>query len=127
MELARARQIKGRGAADLLIAVCRFRGYPATIRTDQCPEFTGRALDRWAQASGVKLVRIHPGKAIQNAYIESFNGKFRYQYLNENWVTSLKHPTAVISAWRRDYNRVRRHSALSNLTPEDFAVTIGEQ
>ena len=107
MEVAAARRINGQGVADLLEAVCRFRGYPAAIRTDQGPEFTGRALDQWAQANGVKLVLIQPGKPTQNAYIESFNGKFRDACLNENWLTSLEHARTVISTWRRDYNQVR--------------------
>lgn len=66
-----ARRINGQGVADLLEAACRFRGYPACIRTDQGPEFTGRSLDPWAQANGVKLWLIQPGKPTQNAYVES--------------------------------------------------------
>jgi putative transposase len=72
VEIGVARRINGQGVADLLEAVCRFRGYPAAIRTDQGPEFTGRALDQWANANGVKLTLIQPGKPTQNAYIESF-------------------------------------------------------
>jgi len=127
VEIAAARRINGQGVADLLEVVCRFRGYPAAIRTDQGPEFTGRALDQWAQANGVKLVLIQPGKPTQNAYIESFNGKFRDECLNENWFTSLEHARTVISTWRRDYNQVRPHSAISNLTPAAFAATIRDQ
>ena len=76
VEIAVARRINGQGVADLLDAACRFRGYPSIIRTDQGPEFTGRALDQWAHANGVKLMLIQPGKPTQNAYIESFNGRF---------------------------------------------------
>lgn len=119
-----ARRINGQGVADLLEAACRFRGYPKSIRTDQGPEFTGRALDQWAQANGVKLLLIQPGKPTQNAYVESFNGKFRDECLNENWFVSLEHAKAVISAWRRDYNEVRPHSSLANRTPSEFAATL---
>lgn len=119
-----ARRINGQGVADLLEAVCRFRGYPACIRTDQGPEFTGRSLDQWAQANGVKLLLIQPGKPTQNAYVESFNGKFRDECLNENWFVSLDHARAVISEWRRDYNEVRPHSSLGKKTPAQFAAAL---
>jgi putative transposase len=119
-----ARRINGQGVADLLEAACRFRGYPACIRTDQGPEFTGRSLDQWAQANGVKLLLIQPGKPTQNAYVESFNGKFRDECLNENWFVSLDHARAVISEWRRDYNEVRPHSSLGKKTPAQFAATL---
>ena len=69
----------------------------------------------------------NPAKPTQNACIESFNGKFRDECLNGNWFTSLEHAKAVISAWRRDYNQVRPHSALGNLTPAAFAATVREQ
>ena len=119
-----ARRINGQGVADLLEAACRFRGYPACIRTDQGPEFTGRSLDQWAQANGVKLLLIQPGKPTQNAYVESFNGKFRDECLNENWFVSLDHAKAFISAWRRDYNEVRPHSSLGQKTPAEFAAGL---
>ncbi|MCF7697656.1 DDE-type integrase/transposase/recombinase, partial [Mycetohabitans sp. B2] len=61
--------------ARVLERAARFRGYPKALRTDQGPEFTGRALDQWAYANGVSLKLIQPGKPTQNAYIESFNGK----------------------------------------------------
>jgi putative transposase len=127
VEIAVGRRINGQGVADHLERVCRFRGYPAVIRTDQGPEFTGRALDQWAQANGVRLMLIQPGKPTQNAYIESFNGKFRDECLNENWFLSLEHARAVISTWRRDYNEVRPHSAHGKKTPAQFAALIREE
>lgn len=65
VEIAVARRTNGQGVADILETVCRFRGYPAMIRTDQGPEFTGRALDQWAVANGVKLLLIQPGSPPQ--------------------------------------------------------------
>ncbi len=127
VEIAVAKRINGQGVADILDAVCRFRGYPAAIRTDQGPEFTGRSLDQWAHANDVKLILIQPGKPTQNAYIESFNGKFRDECLNEHWFTSIEHAKALIAAWRRDYNEVRPHSAIGNRTPAEFAETLREQ
>jgi putative transposase len=127
VEIAVAKRINGQGVADLLDAVCRFRGYPAAIRTDQGPEFTGRALDQWAHANDVKLILIQPGKPTQNAYIESFNGRFRDECLNEHWFTSIEHAKALIATWRRDYNEVRPHSSIGNRTPAEFAETLREQ
>lgn len=77
-----------------------------------------------AQANGVKLLLIQPGKPTQNAYVESFNGKFRDECLNENWFVSLDHARAVISEWRRDYNEVRPHSSLAKRTPAEFAAGL---
>lgn len=127
VEIGVGRRINGQGVADLLEAVCRFRGYPAAIRTDQGPEFTGRSLDQWAQANGVKLVLTQPGKPTQNAYVESFNGKFRDECLNENWFVSLEHARAVIATWRQDYNEVRPHSSLSKRTPAEFAAMLRDR
>ena len=121
-----ARRINGQGVADLLEAACRFRGYPATIRTDQGPEFTGRSLDQWAQANGVKLLLIQPGKPTQNAYVESFNGRLRDECLNEHWFTSLPHACVVIEAWRREYNEERPKRALGGLTPCAYAKQLEE-
>src|SRR3546814_16124903 len=97
------------GVQTCALPIC---GYPAAIRTDQGPEFTGRALDQWATANGVTLVLTQPGNPTQNAYVESFNGKFRDECLNENWSISLEHARAVIAIWRKDYNEVNRKSVV---------------
>lgn len=101
------------------IAVARFRGYPQAIRTDQGPEFTGKALDQWACQRDVKLKLIQPGQPTQSAFIESFNGKFRGECLNEH--CSLVEARIRIAAWR-DYNEHRPHSAIGNLSPAEFAA-----
>ena len=82
------------------------------------PEFAGKALDAWAYERGVGLHFIEPGKPVQNAYIESFNGKFRDECLNEHWFNSVTEAKAIVEAWRQDYNTVRPHSSLGNRTPE---------
>ena len=95
-------------------------GLPEIIVMDNGPEFAGQTLDAWAYLRGVELRFIEPGKPIQNAFVESFNGKFRDECLNEHWFVSLQDAKEKIEAWRRDYNEVRPHSALGNRTPEEF-------
>ena len=89
---------------------------------DNGPEFISRVVDQWAFEHGVELHFIDPGKPTQNAYIESFNGKFRDECLNENWFLTLQEARMKIEAWRKDYNQVRPHSALGYQTPEEFAA-----
>jgi len=98
------------------------RGLPQILVTDHGPEFAGRALDVWAYEQGVKLYFIEPGKPVQNAFIESFNGKMRDECLNEHWFLSLGEARQTIEAWRRDYNEVRPHTSLGNRTPQEFAA-----
>lgn len=97
------------------------RKLPATIVTDNGPEFTSKALDAWAHTSGVKLHFIRPGKPTENAYIESFNGRFREECLNENWFTNLLDARTKIELWRRHYNEERPHSSLFGSTPLEYA------
>ena len=97
-------------------------GLPTAIVLDNGPEFAGRALDAWAYAHQVDLRFIRPGKPIENAYVESFNGKFRDECLNEHWFVSLADATATIEAWRVDYNTVRPHASLGQQTPAAYAV-----
>ena len=96
-------------------------GLPKVIVVDNGPEFAGRTLDAWAYAHHLELRFIRPGKPIENAYVESFNGKFRDECLNEHWFVSLADAQALIAAWRVDYNTVRPHSALNGRTPEQCA------
>ena len=114
--------ISGHYVTRVLDQVARFRGYPKAIRTDQGPEFTGKALDQWACQHGVQLKLIQAGKPTQNAFIESFNGRFRDECLNDHWFTSLSQARILIAAWRRDYNQHRPHSSLDYLTPAEFAA-----
>src|SRR5579872_6023867 len=96
------------------------RGLPQSITVDHGPEFEGQVLDAWAYQVNVQLSFIRPGKPNENAYIESFNGKFRDECLNEHWFTSLEDAQEKIEAWRRDYNRNRPHSSLGNKSPDEF-------
>jgi transposase InsO family protein len=105
----------------ILDQVCALRGRPAIIRTDNGKEFTGKAMLNWAHRNNVALRLIEPGKPNQNAYVESFNGRFRDECLNENWFTSLHHAQALIRAWQREYNEERPKKALGGLTPAAYA------
>jgi putative transposase len=98
------------------------RGLPQSITVDNGPEFDGKVLDQWAYRTSVQLSFIRPGKPNENAYIESFNGKFRDECLNEHWFISLAHARSIIEAWRIEYNTERPHSSLGNRTPQEFAT-----
>lgn len=100
------------------------RGLPRTIVCDNGPEFRGEALDQWADLHGVTLQFIEPGKPVQNAFAESFNGRFRDECLNESWFVSLRDSRETIEGWRRDYNDVRPHSGLADATPTEFAESL---
>jgi putative transposase len=98
------------------------RGLPHTIVVDNGPEFQSRALDAWAHHRHVQLQFIHPGKPVENAFIESFNGKLRDECLNQHWFLSLADARRTIEAWRLSYNTARPHRALGTLTPSQFAL-----
>lgn len=104
--------------------ICSARGYPRIIRTDNGKEFTSKAMLNWAHDRGVKLRLIEPGKPNQNAYIESFNGRFRDECLNEHWFFNLEHARSVIEGWRREYNEERPKKILGGLTPSEYAKQL---
>ena len=114
--------IGGEYVTRLLERAGQFRGFPDAVRTDQGPEFTSRAFMAWAHSHGVRHILIEPGRPMQNGYIESFNGKFRDECLNEQWFESLAQARQEISRWRRDYNEVRPHSAIGRIPPAQFAA-----
>ncbi len=85
-------------------------------------EFTSMAILRWCQETGIAWHYIAPGKPTQNAFVESFNGRFRDQCLNDTLFSTLVEARSTITAWKEDYNRHRPHSALGNITPAEFAL-----
>jgi putative transposase len=95
-------------------------GCPRRLRVDNGPEFVSRELDLWAYARGVVLDFSRPGKPTDNAYIESFNSRFRQERLNQHWFMDLEDAGCKIEAWRLDYNERRPHSSIGNLTPAEF-------
>ena len=88
------------------------RGLPEAITVDNGPEFAGKAMEEWAYRRGIKLSFIRPGKPVENAFAESFNGRLRDECLNINWFMSVRHAREIIESWRQDYNEVRPHSSL---------------
>ena len=120
-----ATSLPGQRVTRVLDRLAETRGVPDCIVIDNGPEFAGKALDAWAYRHGVNLHFIRPGKPVDNAYIESFNGKFRDECLNEHWFTDIEDARTKIETWRQDYNTVRPHSSLGNLTPHEYVMRRG--
>lgn len=112
--------IGGKRVCTVLSQIAAFRGLPERIVVDNGPEFISNALDAWAYERGVKLHFIRPGKPVDNAYMESFNGKFRDECLNLHWFMSVGHARDISEDYRVDYNNERPHSSLGDLTPAEF-------
>jgi len=112
--------IKGEDVAAVLSRVKGTCGVPKSIRLDNGPEFISKELDKWAYEHGVTLDFSQPGRPIDNALAESFNGSLRDECLNTNWFLSLDDARKKIEAWRREYNEWRPHSSLDNLTPRQY-------
>lgn len=96
------------------------RGLPQTLVLDNDPEMTSKAMFFWSQSTRVKLCIIQPGKPTQNAFVESFNGRFRDGCLNQHWFRDLADARRTIGAWREHYNAVRPHSSLGYKPPALF-------
>lgn len=114
------RSISGLRVVHFLDQVAKVRGYPKTITVDNGPEFISNAVDQWAHNHQVTLHFSRPGKPVDNAFIESFNGRLREECLNTNWFYGLEHAREVIGEWLKDYNEQRPHSSLAGLTPAEY-------
>jgi putative transposase len=119
--------LTGRKIAGWLDQLGLDRGYPRFITVDNGSEFYSREMDSWAYRHGVKLDFIRPGKPVENAYIESFNGRLRDECLNTTIFFSIDDATEKLEAWRQDYNLRRPHSSIGNLTPTEFAKNMSEK
>jgi putative transposase len=119
--------LPGQRVTRVLDRIAMTRGLPEVITLDNGPEFISKALDLWAYENSGKLRFIQPGKPVQNAFIESFNGKFRDECLNDNVFVSLHSAQKIIEIWRQDYNLERPHSSLNDLTPNEFARTFEKE
>lgn len=112
--------LTGQRVVWVLERLAESRGIPQAITVDNGPEFISKVLDEWAYRHGVKLDFIRPGKPVENAYVESFNGKFRDECLNQNYFLNLSEAKETIENWRIKYNTFRPHSSLNDLTPQEF-------
>ena len=117
---------RGADVVTTLERVALVYGRPKRIKVDNGPEFISRELDLWAYLHGVELDFSRPGKPTDNAFAESFNGKFRAECLNAYWFLSLEDARSKCEAWRRDYNEQRPHSAIGNQTPVARALASGQ-
>jgi putative transposase len=104
---------------DALVAV---RGQPLMIVSDNGTELTSRAILQWQEDQIVEWHYIAPGKPMQNGFVESLNGRFRDECLNEHLFRSLSAARRLIEEWRIDYNVRRPHTSLGGLTPNEFAT-----
>jgi putative transposase len=112
--------LKGDDVAAALNELIRERGAPRSIRVDNGTEFTSVVMDQWAYWNGVTLDFSRRGKPQDNALVEAFQSRFRQECLNEHWFLSVADAQEKTEAWRNHYNTERPHSALGNLSPEDF-------
>ncbi|MEL7568847.1 MAG: IS3 family transposase [Bacillota bacterium] len=116
--------ITGRKVAAALNRIAIFRGMPQEILTDNGSEFTSNVMNAWAYDHKVEHIFIDPGKPMQNGYIESFNGKFRAECLDQHWFKNLTEAKEIIEDWRLEYNHIRPHTSLNNMTPNEYALMI---
>lgn len=118
--------LSGARVARELDAIIAWRGKPTTIVSDNGTEFTSNAMLAWQEEHGVAWHFIAPGKPMQNAFIESFNGRLRDELLNETLFRSLWQARRLIAEWQTDYNEERPHTSLGGLTPNEFAARSNE-
>ena len=106
--------------------VMAIRGKPAMIVSDNGTELTSNAVLRWAAEQGIEWHYIAPGKPMQNAFVESFNGRLRDECLNESVFATLAQVRRIVEAWRIDYNTVGPHGRLGRLPPTVYGATRGQ-
>jgi len=116
--------LPGRRVVRVLERLAGERGAPDEIVLDNGPELTGKVLDQWAYERGVLLRFIEPGKPIQNAFVESFQGRLRDECLDRHWCVGLSDARHTVEAWRQDYNAERPHSALGSRSPQEFRLGL---
>lgn len=108
-----------------LDALITQRGRPAMVVSDNGTELTSMAVLSWCQRTRIEWHYIAPGKPMQNGFVESFNGRFRDELLNETLFSSLAEARRQIRAWQHDYNHHRPHSGLGNIPPVEFVAQKG--
>jgi len=114
--------IPSRVVVDILDRLLETRGVPKSIITDNGPEFTSKAIHAWAAQRHAEIIHINPGRPMENAFVESFQGKLRDECLNLQWFQTLADARDKIERWRIEYNTERPHSSLNYLTPYEYAA-----
>jgi putative transposase len=117
--------LTGERVVAVLERLKRTVGRPERIAIDNGPEFISKALDAWAYRNGVQLEFSRPGKPTDNAFVESFNGRFRDECLDQHWFASLEEVRQTVEAWRIEYNTERPHRALGQQTPAAWEAAWG--
>lgn len=112
----------GQNVAQALERLSFHHPLPKAITVDNGSEFYSRAMDSWAYRRGVQLEFIRPGKPVENAFIESFNGRLRDECLNGQLFFSIDDARRKLEAWRADYNTHRPHSSLGDMSPREDAA-----
>lgn len=120
-QLVAGQSLKGEDVVRALIRVKQQRGVPKILVCDNGSEFSSQAMDQWAYENGVKIGFSRPGKAPDNAFVESFSGTFRAECLNAHWFHTLLEAKERIEAWRQEYNLSRPHRSPGERTPSEFA------
>jgi len=119
-----ATSIPGERVVRVLDRLAEVHGLPQRVICDGGPEFLSFALPVWAEEQNVEINYIEPGKPEQNCFVESFNGTFRDEYLNENLFTSVGNAVRNVRTWWKSYNEGRPHASLGGLTPREFAAGL---
>jgi putative transposase len=120
------RSYRGSDVVGTLERVTKAYGIPKEIRVDNGPEFISKDLDLWEYLNAVALEFSRPGKPTDNAFIESFNGKFREECLDASWFLSENDARSKCEAWRKEYNELRPHSSIGQQTPVEFALALDQ-
>lgn len=117
-------QLRSHRVIEVLDAVATLRGFPEALRSDNGPEFIARRLKNWLREKGVVTAYTQPGCPWQNGHIESFNGRFRDECLNQEWFHNRAEARVVIEGFRRSYNEERPHRSLNLQTPAAFSQEL---
>jgi putative transposase len=121
-----AGSIRSARVIEVLSRLVSVHGAPRYLRSDNGPEFVSRAVLKWLNSAHIDTAHIDPGKPWQNGSNESFNGKFRDECLSMQWFKNRIDAKVMIESFRREYNEIRPHSSLGQLTPLEFKRKLSQ-
>ena len=122
LEIEVGQRLRSEHVVAVLNRLVQQRGAPKYLFADNGAEFTGHLVDLWAYHPGTRIDFSRPGKPMDNAFIETFNGSLRDECLNVHWFETLAEARRLIEAWRIEYNESRPHMALGNIPPSEYAL-----